>query len=161
MRTCDNRNIIRVYCGQIIRNDELQLMKNSIGEFLSMNSFLSSSRDRSTALHFARATPKTNDVQQIIFEIEINPRSQTKAFGDVTQISYFQYEDVISIMVDALFWIKEVNEDKKKRIWAARVSAASEDDYHLKETFSYMKSTLGDDTDLDSLRKILLEMDEP
>ncbi|CAF0817847.1 unnamed protein product [Rotaria sordida] len=160
IRTCDNRNIIRVYRGQVIGNDELELMKNSIGEFLSMNSFLSTSRDRSIALHFAQLTPKTNDVQKIIFEIEIDPRLQTKAFADVTEISYFQNEDEVLIMLGALFRIEKVIEDKKERIWVAHVSLASEDDYHLKETFSYMKSTIGDDTDLDSLGKILLEMGE-
>ncbi|CAF0955600.1 unnamed protein product [Rotaria sordida] len=160
IRTCDNRNIIRVYRGQIIGNDELELMKNSIGEFLSMNSFLSTTRDRSTALDFARATPKRDNLQQIIFEIEIDPRLETKAFADITQISYFQKEDEILIMLGALFRIEQVNEDKKERIWVARVSLASEDDYHLKETFSYMKNTIGDDTDLDSLGKILLKMGE-
>ncbi|CAF4364082.1 unnamed protein product, partial [Rotaria sordida] len=63
-------------------------------------------------------------------------------------------------MLGALFRIEEVIEDKKERIWVARVSLASEDDYHLKETFSYMKSTIGDDTDLDSLGKILFQMGE-
>ncbi|CAF1569716.1 unnamed protein product, partial [Rotaria sordida] len=155
IRTCDNRNIIRVYRGQVIGNDELELMKNSIGEFLSMNSFLSTSRDRSIALHFAQLTPKTDDVQKIIFEIEIDPHLQTKAFADVTEISYFQNEDEVLIMLGALFRIEKVIEDKKQRIWVAHVSLASEDDYHLKETFSYMKSTIGDDTDLDSLGKIL------
>ncbi|CAF1135549.1 unnamed protein product [Rotaria sordida] len=160
IRTCDNRNIIRVYRGQIIGNDELELMKNSIGEFLSMNSFLSTTLDRSTALDFARATPKRDNLQQIIFEIKIDPRLETKAFADITQISYFQKEDEILIMLGALFRIEQVNEDKKERIWVARVSLASEDDYHLKETFSYMKNTIGDDTDLDSLGKILLKMGE-
>jgi tetratricopeptide (TPR) repeat protein len=40
------------------------------------------------------------------------------------------------------------------------VSLASEDDYHLKETFLYMKNTIGDETDLDSLGKILTKMGE-
>jgi tetratricopeptide (TPR) repeat protein len=43
----------------------------------------------------------------------------------------------------------------------AHVSLASEDNYHLKEIFSYMKKTIGDDTDLDSLGKILIQMGEP
>ncbi|CAF3848626.1 unnamed protein product, partial [Rotaria sp. Silwood1] len=161
VRTCDNRNIIRVYRGQIIENDELELMKKSIGEFVSMNSFVSASRDRSTALDFARLTPKTDGVKQIIFEIEIDPRSQTKAFADVTKITYFQKEDEVLIMLGALFRIEKINEDKKEQIWIAHVSLATEDDYHLKETFSYMKNTIGDDTDLDSLGKILLQMGEP
>jgi tetratricopeptide (TPR) repeat protein len=160
IRTSDTRNAIHVYRGQVIGNDELELMKNSTGQYLSMNSFLSTSRARSTALHFARLTPITNGIQQIIFEIEINPRLQTKAFCDVTQLSFFQNEDEILIMLGALFRIEKVAEDKKDRVWVARISLASEDDYHLKETFSYMKKTIGDETDLNSLGKILLEMGE-
>ncbi|CAF1466476.1 unnamed protein product [Adineta steineri] len=125
-----------------------------------MNSFLSTSRDRSTALHFARQTPIISDLERIIFEIEIDPRLQTKAFADITQSSYFQNEDEILIILGALFRIEKVTEDKKDRLWVARLSLASEDDFHLKETFAYMKDTIGDDTDLDSLGKILYEMGE-
>ncbi|CAF1956356.1 unnamed protein product [Rotaria magnacalcarata] len=160
IRTSDNRNIIRVYRGQMIETDELELMKKSIGEFLSMNSFLSTSRNRSTALKFIQHTPKTDGFHRILFEISIDPRLQTKAFADVAQISYFQYEDEILVMLGALFRIEKVEHDKKEGIWIARVSLASEDDFHLKETFSYMKNTIGDDTDLDSLGKILFEMGE-
>ncbi len=160
IRTSDTRNIIRVYRGQIIGNDELELMKNSIGQFLSMNSFLSTSRDRSTALHFARLTPTINGIQRIIFEIEIDPRLQTKAFADIISVSYFQNEDEILIMLGALFRIEKVIDDKKDQVWVARVSLASEDDFHLKQTFAHMKQMIGDDTDLDSLGKILEEMGE-
>ncbi len=160
IRTSDTRNIIRVYRGQVIASSELELMKRSIGDFLSMNSFLSTSRNRSTALHFSRLTPVTNGTERIIFQIEINPRSQTKAFSDVTKISYFENEDEVLIMLGALFRIDKVIEDKKDRVWIADVSLASEDDYHLKDMFFYMKKTIGDDTDLDSLGKILIEMGE-
>ncbi|CAF3606883.1 unnamed protein product [Rotaria sp. Silwood1] len=160
IRTSDDRNIIHVYRGQLIENDELELIKKSIGEFVSMNSFLSTSRKRSTALRFTRITRRTNNLQSIIFEIKIDPRLQTKAFANISQMSYCQKEDEVLIMLGALFRIEEVNEDKEERMWVARVLLASEDDYHLKETFSYMKSTIGDDTDLDSLGKILIEMGE-
>jgi tetratricopeptide (TPR) repeat protein len=160
IRTSDTRNVIRVYRGQAIGTDELELMKHSIGEFLSMNSFLSTSRDRSTALQFARLTPVIDGIQRIIFEIEIDPRLQTKAFSDITSISYFQNEDEILIMLGALFRIEKVIEDKKDRVWVARVSLASEDDFHLKQTFVHMKETIGDDADLRSLGKILNEMGE-
>ncbi|CAF4766950.1 unnamed protein product [Rotaria sp. Silwood1] len=160
IRTSDDRNIIQVYRGQLIENDELELIKKSIGEFVSMNSFLSTSRKRSTALRFTRITRRTNNLQSIIFEIKIDPRLQTKAFANISQMSYCQKEDEVLIMLGALFRIEEVNEDKEERMWVARVLLASEDDYHLKETFSYMKSTIGDDTDLDSLGKILIEMGE-
>jgi tetratricopeptide (TPR) repeat protein len=160
IRTTDTRNIVRVYRGQVVASSELELMKRSIGDFLSMNSFLSTSRNRSTALHFSRLTPVTNGTERIIFQIEIDPRSQTKAFSDVTKTSYFENEDEVLIMLGALFRIEKVTEDKKDGVWIALVSLASEDDYRLKETFSYMKNTIGDDTDLDSLGKILIQMGE-
>lgn len=105
-------------------------------------------------------TPITDDTRRIIFQIEIDPRSQTKAFADIAKVSYFQDEDEILITLGALFRIERIVEDKKDEIWVAHVSLANEDDYRLKETFSYMKNTIGDDTDLDSLGKILIEMGE-
>ena len=160
IRTSDSRNMIRVYRGQIIGIDELELMKNSTGQFLSMNSFLSTSRDRSMALHFARITPEVSGTQRVIFEIDIDPRLQTKAFAEIKAVSYFQHEDEVLIMLGALFRIEKVVEDKNDRLWMVRLSLASEDDYHLKETFAYMKKMIGDDTDLGSLGKILYQMGE-
>ncbi|UJR23956.1 hypothetical protein I4U23_026924 [Adineta vaga] len=161
IRTTDTRNLIRVYRGQAIGNDELQLMNNSIGEFLSMNSFLSTSRNRATALSFARSTPITSDSKRIIFEIDIDPRLQTKAFADISEQSFHCEEDEVLIMLGALFRIVKVIEDEKNELWIAYVSLASEDDFQLKKTFAYMKERIGDETDLDSLGKILIEMGEP
>ncbi|CAF2156317.1 unnamed protein product [Rotaria magnacalcarata] len=160
IRTSENRNIIRVYRGQMIGTDELELMKKSIGEFLSMNSFFSTSRSRSTAARFARSSPVADKLHRILFEIEIDPHLQTKPFTDVAHISYHKKEDEVLIMLGALFRIEKVDEDKKEDIWVVRMSLASEEDFHLKEIFSYMKNTIGDDTDLDSLGKILSEMGE-
>jgi len=160
IRTSDTREKIRVYRGQAIGMDELELMKNSVGEFLSMNSFLSTSRNRSTAIDFARLVSTDDGTQLVLFEIEIDPRMKTKAFADIAPMSYHKNEDEVLIMLGALFRIEKIVEDKKNRMWIARLSLASEDDYHLKETFAYMKEKIGDDTNLESLGKILLEMGE-
>jgi tetratricopeptide (TPR) repeat protein len=135
-------------------------MKNNINEFLSMNSFLSTSRSRSTALQFTRIPRRSDNMRPILFEIEIDPRLRTKAFVDINQTSYFQDEDEVLIMLGALFRIEKVIEDEKAGMWIARVSLASEDDYHLKEIFTHMKGKIGDDTNLDSLGKLLLRMDQ-
>ncbi|UJR08217.1 hypothetical protein I4U23_012490 [Adineta vaga] len=160
IRTSDTRNTIRVYRGQAIGIDELDLMKKNIDEYLSMNSFLSTSRNRSVAVDFVRMIPLSEDHQRILFEIEINPRLKTKAFANIKQMSYYQNEDEVLIMLGALFRIEKVTEDKKNRMWIANVSLASEDDYHLKETFAFMKEKIGDETNLDSLGTILYEMGE-
>jgi tetratricopeptide (TPR) repeat protein len=56
-------------------------------------------------------------------------------------------------MLGALFRIEKVIEDKNDGVWVVRLTIASEDDYQLKET-------IGDDTNLDSLGKILIGMGE-
>ena len=160
IRTSDSRNIIRVYRGQAIGIDELELMKNSVGEFLSMNSFLSTSLHRSTAIDFARLASTTDGNQAVLFEIEIDPRSKTTAFADIRKMSYYKNEGEVLIMLGALFRIENVVEDKKSGMWVARVTLASEDDYELKETFAYMREKIGDETHLDSLGKILMQMGE-
>ncbi|CAF1140165.1 unnamed protein product, partial [Didymodactylos carnosus] len=44
--------------------------------------------------------------------------------------------------------------------WVASVSLANEDDYDMKDLFSHYKDKIGEETNLDSLGKILLEMGE-
>ena len=161
LRIIDNQQVFRVFRGQVISNDELKLIRNSIGEFLSMNSFLSTSYQRSTALYFAQLIPLAGNINRIIFEIDIDLQLQTKAFCDVTQLGYYENEDEVLIMLGALFRIEKLIEDKKDQVWVASLSLASGDDYHLKETFSYMKKTIGDDFDLNSLGKILMEIGKP
>ena len=160
IRTSDTRTVIRVYRGQAIGHDELNLMRNSLNEYLSMNSFLSTSRNRATAVDFIRMIPMSDEHQRILFEIEIDPRLKTKEFADINEMSYYQNEDEVLIMLGALFRIRKVTEDEKNRMWITNISLASEDDYRLKETFSFMKDKIGDETNLDSLGKILLEMGE-
>ncbi|CAF0972957.1 unnamed protein product [Adineta ricciae] len=160
IRTSDIRTVIRVYRGQAIGHDELNLMRNSLGEYLSMNSFLSTSRSRATAIDFIRMIPMSDEHQRILFEIEIDPRLKTKAFADIKEMSYYQNEDEVLMMLGALFRIQKVIEDEKNRMWIANITLASEDDYRLKETFSFMKDKIGDETNLDSLGRILLEMGE-
>ncbi|CAF3120502.1 unnamed protein product, partial [Rotaria sp. Silwood2] len=44
---------LNVYRGQLMSADELQLIKNNIGEFISINIFLSTTTIRSIAIDFS------------------------------------------------------------------------------------------------------------
>lgn len=155
-----DRNTIRVYRGQAISVPELELMKNNIDGFLSMNSFVSTSRDKKIALNFVPSRSERDQTLPILFEIEINPKLRTKAFADIHKISEHHGEYETLIMLGALFCIKKVFEDSHKKMWIAQLTLASEDDFRLKELFSHMKEKIGDETDLDTLGRLLLRMDE-
>ncbi|CAF1356013.1 unnamed protein product, partial [Didymodactylos carnosus] len=47
--------ISRLYRGQVMSKDELSRIRSSIGEFISINSFLSTTRSRNKALDFAQS----------------------------------------------------------------------------------------------------------
>ena len=47
---------VRVYRGQVISNDELNTLQQSIGEFISINSFFSTSTNRHKALGFLNSS---------------------------------------------------------------------------------------------------------
>ena len=54
-----------------------------------MNSFLSTSRNRTTALEFTQVSRKSDHMRSILFEIEIDPRLRTKSFADINQNKLF------------------------------------------------------------------------
>ena len=160
LREIPTRDIIRVYRGQAIGLDELKLIQSNIGQLISMNSFLSTSLHRRTALSFLDVIGLNNDIERILFKIDIDPRQKTKPFSNIDRLSYFKNEDEVLIVLGALFRIQAINEDKEKNIWIAHITLANEDDFDLKETFAHMKEKIGDETNLHSIGKILTEMGE-
>ncbi|CAF1402648.1 unnamed protein product [Didymodactylos carnosus] len=90
---------IHVYRGQIIAKEELEQMQNSIGGFISINSFFSTSRNRLKARNFAMGSPVTEKLRRILFKIEIDPRLPTKPFADIEGISYIPDEQEILFML--------------------------------------------------------------
>jgi len=158
LREMPTRDSIRVYRGQAIGVDELKLMQTNVGEFISMNSFLSTSLQRQMAVSFLYSIELNDAIDRILFEINIDPRQNTVPFSHIDSLSYFQNEQEILIMVGALFRIESIERDQTKKFWIASVTLASQDDFYLKETFAHMKQKIGDETNLDSLGKILTEM---
>ena len=145
IRTNSRRRIFRVYRGQAIGTDELELIRNNLNSFISMNAFLSTSRKKSVAMDFAKNIPVNDDIHAILFEIDIDPRMKTKAFADIHEISYFAEENEILITLGALFHLKSLTYDTKNSLWIVRMSLADENDYDLKEIYAFMKERVGDE----------------
>ncbi|CAF4848097.1 unnamed protein product [Rotaria sp. Silwood1] len=156
------KDLLRVYRGQAIRIDEFELIKKNIGEYLSMNSFVSTSLNPSVAIQFAQDSSIDNQHRRILFIIDIDPKIKTKAFADISKFSWSKTESEVLILLGALFRIEKVVENKQDQLWEWKVflSLATDDDFHLKDIFADMKNKIGHDTDLDSLGKILIEMGE-
>jgi tetratricopeptide (TPR) repeat protein len=158
LRSTPSRKILQVYRGQAIGLDELEIMQTSVGKYLSMNSFLSTSLQRSTAMEFSYNSELIGDMERILYEISIDPREKTKAYGDISSISYLEKEHEVLIMLGAFFRIDEIEKDEDEDIWIAHLTLVSDDNDQLKAILVYMKEKIEQETNLSSLGKILIEM---
>ncbi|CAF2903543.1 unnamed protein product [Rotaria sp. Silwood2] len=160
LRMTYKRDSFVVYHGQAMSRDEIELMKESVGKYISMNSFFSTTQQFPIATQFLLDANISQNMQRILFEININPREKTKAYADINEISYFKTESEVLIMLGALFHIDSIDENPDDNISIAHLTLASDDDYQLKETLVYMKEKIGQETDLGTLAEILIQMGE-
>ncbi|CAF1297311.1 unnamed protein product [Didymodactylos carnosus] len=155
-----DKNIIRVYRGQVIAKEELEQMRVSIGGFISINSFFSTSRNELNARSFAIGSPVTENLRRILFRIEIDPHLSTKPFADIQGISYYPKEEEILFALGSIFRINKIDSDVKDGLWIINMSLCSEDDFELKELFAYLKKDIGEEASMVTLGNILLQMGE-
>ncbi len=130
---------LRVYRGQVISNNELELLKTSVGQFISMNSFLSTSLDRRLAVSFLSSSTPSVDFQRILFEIDLDPTlTAIKPFANITSNSFFTDEQEVLIMLGSIFRI--VNIDYQDRVWIVQMTLCSDNDNSLKPIYDYLKN---------------------
>ncbi len=154
-----SRRLFYVYRSQLMSIDELDDLKQYIGQFISINSFFSTSTQRSIALFFMGHTNAQIDLQRVLFEIEINPEVEnTKPFADISKQSDFADESEALLMLGSIFRLNSITRGDDQ-IWIIRMTLCSDDEHEFKQVFMYMKKQNGTgETNLRTLSKILWKM---
>jgi tetratricopeptide (TPR) repeat protein len=125
---------IRVYYGQIMSNDELQILRNNIGSLILINSFLSTSVKQQIQTYFSHMK-YSNDFQPVLFDIEADPRLENiKPFSNITTQSYFPNEEQTLFMLGSIFRLIDVRHEHDG-MWVVRMALCSENDQELKLIF--------------------------
>ncbi|CAF1200358.1 unnamed protein product [Didymodactylos carnosus] len=123
---------VRLYHDQLISNEELQTPKDSIGQLISVNSFLSTSISRQLALSFLELSTISDDLQRVLFEIDADPRlSGIKQFANITSFSYFPGEDEVLMMSGSIFRLVNIHRDDG-RVWIIQMTLCDDNDHDLK-----------------------------
>jgi tetratricopeptide (TPR) repeat protein len=137
---------VHVYRAQRMSKDEIKMLQKSVGEYVSMNSFLSTSINQQQAQSFFSSTSLPDDVEEVFFKIDADPRlDNVKPFGNITSFSYFPDEKEVLFMIGSIFQVVEMKRDSH-RIWNIRIILRSENDHQLKSLFQHMKKELGTET---------------
>lgn len=147
---------IHVYRGQLMFPDELQILKDSVGQYISINSFFSTSFNRDLALVFSR---NTDQYKKILFEIDANPQCDNeKPFANISGLSYFPDECEVLFMLGSIFRLVDLNSNNDN-LCTIHMTLSSENDYELKPILEHMKNQYSQDkTDLLSFGHILRNM---
>lgn len=127
-----------VYKSYMMKNEELQIFKNSIGEYISMNGFfvadLSLQQSKSNFLN----VDSTPDCERVLFEISIDPYiDPRKPYCNITSFSYFSNEEEIIFTLGSIFRLSNIfqTHDKKNPIWVIRMKLST--DKHKRLKFVY------------------------
>ena len=118
------RSSIRVYRGQLMSLNELDGLKKSIGQLISVNSLFSTSVDRDVVLSFLH--PPANNQVQVLFEIDAEPSRQP--FSNIAEQSAIPNEEEILFMCCSIFRLNEIQQDEPHR-WIIRMSSSSENPF--------------------------------
>jgi tetratricopeptide (TPR) repeat protein len=152
---------IRVYRGQLMSIDELNQLKNSIGEYISINSFFSTSLKRENAIKFLNDYSFSNNLHKVLFEINVNDQlNYRKPFANITSISYYSNEQEILFMLGSIFRLIDIKQEENN-LWIIQMNLSDYKDENLKKLFDNIKnqsSGINDETSLISFGNILYQM---
>jgi len=139
-----NDDTMIFYRGQGITRDELNKIKSSINEFISMRSFLSTTTDLSVAVLFAGSN--SNSEEKVLFEIHAK-HSLLTPFASISHLSYFQGENEVLFMLGCIFRIENISFDKTIKIWIVKlVLSSTQSDHDLKQLLDYLKDQIKSET---------------
>lgn len=126
----------RVYHTHLMTFEELNLIENSIGYFISINSFLSTCLDRDLALfHLYEPT----DLQRVLIEIDVNDQlNDENSLNFIKLPNYCNENEQIIFALGSIFRIESVvlNDDD---IWVIQFKYCTKNDTDLKPVFDILK----------------------
>ncbi|CAF1531472.1 unnamed protein product, partial [Didymodactylos carnosus] len=151
---------LRVYRSQMISSDELQHLTQCCDQFISVNSFFSTSTDKNQVLAFLEIPEGVENLEPVLFEIDADPKMvTTKPFADISTDSEFSDESEVLFMIGSIFRLKSVNRNSNSKVWTIQISLCSEHQHDLEEVLMHIKQQTGSgETNLHTLGKILWEM---
>lgn len=134
-------SVTRVYRSYLLSNEELELFKDSIGKYLSIDTFFSTNIHRHDAMeYFNNIQYDQNNMKKVLFKIDINPRLvNMKPFANITIHSQTGNEEEILFALGSIFRIDNIHRGKDD-FYTVNLILSSDDNHHLKPIFDYIKN---------------------
>ncbi len=104
----EQKSSLRLYRGQYLKADQIELLTKNIKNLISLNGFVSTTRSKDIAIDFIRNRWQ-EDFEPVIFRIDVDMTSEhSVAFADVSKLSKFPEEEEVLLSIGSVFLVKSV-----------------------------------------------------
>jgi tetratricopeptide (TPR) repeat protein len=155
------KGLVHVYRGQLMSKNELEKLQKSCGQFISINSFFSTSTDEEAARSFLDVPRIPDNLERVLIEIDADSKvATTKPFADIRSFSEYLGESEMLFMNGSIFRLNSIKRSKNDQLWTTiQMTLCSENDSDLKNVLMHMKQDLGSgETNLRTLGNALWAM---
>ena len=121
-----------VYRGQWMIHDEIESLKQAIGQSICIKSFVLASADRSKALANCNRYDAPNNMQQVLFEIDADPKEAgtMNPFADLIIQNDTSTSCEVLFMSGSTFRLLGVDHAENK-MWIIRISLCGDNDHDV------------------------------
>jgi len=128
---------IRVYRSQLMTKNEINLLENSIGNLISINSFLSTSIYSELALVFLNQSSLFyNDLERVLLEIHADPSNTTslKSFCFIKCNNFIRQTEEVLFTLGSIFRLIHIKQ-QSDGMWIIQLILCKDNDQQLKDIF--------------------------
>jgi tetratricopeptide (TPR) repeat protein len=152
---------LHLYRGLVLKSSEIHRLSKHENVLISLNGFISTSKDEDVAKRFCSSRKKF-DHKPVIFEIDIDMTSeQSIAFADISEFSQYPDEEEILLSIGSVFRIESVRFDEIEQLYRIHLSLRQHDQLTVNKYIEQTFPNEGDSSDLSVLfGKLLFDMGE-
>ncbi|CAF2625375.1 unnamed protein product [Rotaria sp. Silwood2] len=136
---------LRVFRAQLMSSEEFQIFQQSLGQYISMNSFLSTSLNRNVALFYLgnNVFDNENAPKRLLFEINANPSVEfIKPFANISNFSNYPEEEEVFFMLGSVFRLESIIFEPNEQIWTVEMTLCSDNEYQAKDVYEKIRNEL-------------------
>ncbi len=149
---------LTVYHGQRMFNQQLEILVQSQGEFLSFRNFLVASADRQASFNHVKQLSSRPDFISVLFKITINPSVASSAFASLDRISYSSNtKNQILFSLHTVFRIGKAKQIED-HLWEIDLNLANDNDEQLARLTDSIRKHARAEIGIHRLAKLMLMM---
>ena len=146
-----------VFRGQILCSNELETIRENIGQFISLNSFISTTIEEQTAQGFSLSGDSTGE--RVFFRIQVKTTiSNPKPFADISLRSQFTNENEVLFMAGSIFQIQSTTFSPTLQMWMIDLQLCDDNVYELYDVYQSDRTIVTEQKSPFSFAAILLRM---